>query len=369
MDPDLVREYHAELRDTCRAGVLLIGTLILTIYPLWAWVDLRLEPEIAPSFLAVRAITLLPIFLLYIWVLFRPPSGRICMWIGWVSLTAVEVSVAWMIPQLKQSLGIYLLGFTLIMVGGAGLLQWQRSMIVSFFAVSFTALALFFALASYQWTESAGLFLAFHLVSGLSISVTTWMHRYSVGLADFKTRDALIRETKRADDLALEMSRLSRVDALTGLANRRLWDEATAQIFAVTRRGNMTLAVIMIDIDYFKKINDGFGHAAGDCALKAVADLIARRSRSADIAARLGGDELAILCPASGLEGAMGFAENLRVMASDLVIDEFPGLRLTLSIGVAVARDGDDKDIADLMKRADAQLYEAKRTRNAVCGE
>jgi len=369
VDADLVRGYHAELRDTSRAGVLLIDALILAIYPLWAWVDLRLEPQIAKSFLAVRIATLLPIFLLYLWTLFRPPSGRMCMWIGFVSLTMVEVSVAWMIPQLRQSLGIYLLGFTLIMIGGAGLLQWQRSMIVFFFAVSLTSLALFFALASYKWTESTALFLAFHLVSGLSISVTTWMHRYSVGLADFKTRDALIRETRRADDLALEMSRISRIDALTGLANRRLWDEATAQIFAVARRGHMTLAVIMIDIDYFKKINDGFGHAAGDLALKAVAELIARRSRAADVAARLGGDELAILCPAAGLEGAMRFAEDLRLKASALVIDEFPELRLTLSLGVAVAREGDDNDIADLMKRADEQLYEAKKTRNAVSGE
>lgn len=170
----------------------------------------------------------------------------------------------------------------------------------------------------------------------------------------------------RAQSEAFE--RQAREDGLTGLSNRRAFDEAMAHEFARARRQVSPLSLILLDIDWFKRINDGYSHAAGDAALKAVARALRDNSREIDAVARYGGEEFAVLCPDTGLNEALGFAERLRAAVAAIDCEPFAaGLSITISLGVAEATGLSHHE--RLVSRADAALYRAKEGgRNQVCG-
>jgi diguanylate cyclase (GGDEF)-like protein len=149
-------------------------------------------------------------------------------------------------------------------------------------------------------------------------------------------------------------------DELTGLANRRSFQETLeAELRRAERFGN-TLALIFADIDDFKRVNDRFGHGVGDEVLRAFADVLRHRVRSIDLAVRLGGEEFAILLPETDAAGAESLAESLRVAASELVIPVGPSsVHVTASFGVAAFPEIHGAD--DLMTSADLALYTAKR--------
>ncbi len=160
--------------------------------------------------------------------------------------------------------------------------------------------------------------------------------------------------------------RWSLTDSLTGLPNRRAFFDALDRTLAAGRRRRRPTAVLAIDLDEFKRVNDTAGHAAGDLALVEVALRLLRSSRSEDTAGRLGGEEFGLVLPDADLETATGTAERLRrVVAEVPVVAEGRSFPLTVSIGVAVA-EGDETSSA-VHARADVLLYEAKRLgRNRV---
>jgi two-component system chemotaxis family response regulator WspR len=163
-----------------------------------------------------------------------------------------------------------------------------------------------------------------------------------------------------------ELQRLSTVDGLTGLANRRRFDELLEHECRRARREGAPLALIMTDVDFFKKYNDGYGHQGGDECLRRVAAVLAQGARRpADLAARYGGEEFALVLPQTTLEGAVIVAETLRSGVSALNIlhsGSSVASHVTLSLGVAVAEpDSPHLEPAALIEQADAALYEAKR--------
>ena len=123
--------------------------------------------------------------------------------------------------------------------------------------------------------------------------------------------------------------------------------------------------MLICDIDRFKVVNDRCGHAIGDRVLETVAGVLMRRVRTGDLVARIGGDEFAILCADTDLEGAAALAESLRRRIEAMDFPERPDDVITVSIGVACAETADQAP-REAMLRADARLYEAKRRRNAV---
>lgn len=156
-------------------------------------------------------------------------------------------------------------------------------------------------------------------------------------------------------------------DHLTGLANRRAFFEAAEVELQRWRRGPRPLAMVVIDADHFKCINDSHGHPAGDAVLRHLAAGMAATFRSQDVVARLGGEEFGVLLPGSSLDDAMAVAQRLceRVATQPVTVDGAP-IHCTVSAGVAVLDDSVD-GIDTLLKRADVALYAAKaRGRNRV---
>jgi diguanylate cyclase (GGDEF)-like protein len=149
---------------------------------------------------------------------------------------------------------------------------------------------------------------------------------------------------------------ISRTDPLTGVLNRRGFDERLDIELRRARRRAEPLALVVGDIDHFKRLNDEFGHAAGDEALRRVADALRASSREMDVISRIGGEEFAMLMPATGLDGAYEAAERMR-----RALESSDGGRLTISFGAVELADEHD-DPAALIARADAALYDAKET-------
>ncbi len=162
---------------------------------------------------------------------------------------------------------------------------------------------------------------------------------------------------------------LSSTDALTGLGNRRMFDEALRREWDRARRSGDGLALMMIDIDHFKTLNDVMGHPAGDARLRDVAQAIRGRARrAAEVAARYGGEEFAVILPGVDPERALAQAEETRLAVEEMALQSPAPLgRITVSIGVAHIFGPHDADTAALTAAADAALYRAKHAgRNCV---
>ncbi|MBX9929305.1 MAG: GGDEF domain-containing protein [Gemmatimonadaceae bacterium] len=156
-----------------------------------------------------------------------------------------------------------------------------------------------------------------------------------------------------------EATRRSRTDPLTGLANRRAFEELLQRVLAEATRFGTSCALAVIDIDHFKRVNDTHGHDVGDAVLQTVAHALQEGIREVDLVARLGGEELAVLSPQTDAEGARELSERLR-QRIEARVTRAGGVevRVTASVGVAVRRPGDDGPT--LFKRADRALYRAK---------
>jgi diguanylate cyclase (GGDEF)-like protein len=184
--------------------------------------------------------------------------------------------------------------------------------------------------------------------------------------------EAIVRErTAELERSNHQLAALSSTDALTGLANRRRFDEVWAEEWQRAARNGLALALILIDVDHFKAYNDHHGHQAGDDCLRGVAAVLAREARRAgELVARYGGEEFVVVLPGIDAAEARDFAERLRaaVEAEAIPHGHAPaGPYVTLSMGVASSQPRHEADAEALLKDADVALYLAKRQgRNRV---
>jgi diguanylate cyclase (GGDEF)-like protein len=182
----------------------------------------------------------------------------------------------------------------------------------------------------------------------------------------------LVTVTRQLEAANQQLLRLSVVDALTGVANRRYFDGTLDRLWRSAVRNQGRVALIMIDIDHFKAYNDQFGHPAGDYCLQRVAKgLSLGVKRPDDFVARYGGEEFAVILPGSDLEGAAVVAERLRSGIAALQISHpaSPTAKfITLSQGLACATPERESSSSHLLILADEALYQAKRSgRNRIC--
>ncbi len=167
----------------------------------------------------------------------------------------------------------------------------------------------------------------------------------------------LSKKNMKLEKANQRIKELSRRDPLTGLYNRRAFMEYFEKQLAQFRRHSHLLSLIITDIDDFKEINDSYGHSAGDDVLEELGQLLAQETRQEDMAARVGGEEFAILLVKTDKENASKYAERVRQKLKNLKFKSIPE-SITLSFGIAEARTEDDLD--GIYKRSDKALYKAK---------
>lgn len=226
---------------------------------------------------------------------------------------------------------------------------------------------------------------------GRGASTETWCEMPRLGRPLYLAADAapiydetgaIVAVVETLRDLTLEKRRqtelesLAALDGLTGLLNRRSFDERLAQEVRRARRAEHPLALLMIDVDDFKPYNDAHGHQIGDACLRSVALAIrGALSRAGDVAARYGGDEFSVILPGADRIGAAQVAEHIRRRVADLgVANPFSAVShsLTLSIGGCAATSGYDGSAETLVALSDAELFRAKRggrNRTSIAGK
>jgi two-component system, cell cycle response regulator len=208
---------------------------------------------------------------------------------------------------------------------------------------------------------------------------------FDLGADDYITKPfqpaellARIRAAKRIIDLQkelLESNRrlelLSITDGLTKLHNHRHFQDELARAFEESQRYHRPLSLVMADLDFFKKVNDTYGHSVGDEVLKTVSAIFQQSIRSTDLAARYGGEEFAVMLPETHLDDAVAFAEKLRSITEATPVATQAGpLHLTISLGVASVPHSRVHSAKGLVVTADKALYRAKRNgRNQVQAE
>jgi diguanylate cyclase (GGDEF)-like protein len=186
-----------------------------------------------------------------------------------------------------------------------------------------------------------------------------------IGFAEERTKEAELRATENAlqfkDDM-VKLQKMADTDYLTGLMNRRAFLTVAEDTVEFCRRYKRGMATLMIDIDHFKKINDTHGHAAGDDAIKRIAEIIDQSIRTTDKAARFGGEEFVVLLREIDQETAQLLAERIRTSIEQTTITHGEtSFAATVSIGVAINAN-DDRDVQDMIERADQGLYIAKKS-------
>jgi diguanylate cyclase (GGDEF)-like protein len=162
------------------------------------------------------------------------------------------------------------------------------------------------------------------------------------------------RRRRTADGVAMR-------DALTDVANVKAFNERLGQAWSHARRHGEAFGVLVIDLDRFKAINDNHGHAAGDAVLVDTAARLKRYTRAGDLVARIGGDEFAVICPNTDLEGLQSLRSQLEKRATAGALE----IEVGLSIGIAEMREGDVAP-ADVVERADVSMYSRKRSRRSA---
>lgn len=199
---------------------------------------------------------------------------------------------------------------------------------------------------------------------------------FDLGAIDFITKPfeltelrARVRSSLRMSELLRMLAQKAQIDGLTGLFNRPYFDEKLHSEFNRTIRHGQALSIAMIDIDYFKSINDTYGHPAGDAVISGVANLIARETRSIDIACRYGGEEFSIIMPETDPVQAMRVCERIRAGCERMSWTRHPARNITVSIGIAGTQAQESVSITPegWVEIADKNLYHAKQTgRNLV---
>ncbi|PCJ45988.1 MAG: diguanylate cyclase response regulator [Gammaproteobacteria bacterium] len=214
-----------------------------------------------------------------------------------------------------------------------------------------------------------------HLAQGIEAGADDYLHKPITPIVLESKITAIARLVKMQKDLlhaSRKMEKLSYLDGLTHIYNRRGFDRAINSEWKRMMRDKNSLAFLMIDVDYFKKFNDHYGHQAGDECLKTIATALEDNLlRPADLVARYGGEEFAVLLPATDDIGALQVAIKLVSAIAQLKIahsESDVANTVTISIGVAVTSSFDGLTQEDLIKSADEYLYKAKSSgRNQHC--
>ena len=205
----------------------------------------------------------------------------------------------------------------------------------------------------------------------VSIDITQGKQaEYRLQQLNIELEKRVASRTQELEEANRQLTMLSETDALTNIANRRVYERRLSEEFVSARRTNQPLSLLLIDIDHFKQYNDNYGHDYGDIALRRVAKILQNSlSRATDLVARLGGEEFVVLLPGTNAEGASAVAEKIRSNIQSTRIEHLYSSAnsvLTVSIGISTQRD---REISgdEILQQADLALYKSKNNgRNRI---
>lgn len=353
------------MRAATRTTGISAGLIAIVAFPLWAGFDWLVQPDRVGDFLTIRLLSEIPLIALWV-ALVRTPGRRRPELLMLGVMLVLAGGLATMVVSLDQHYGAYALGMSLPIYASAFLLIWSWRYTAALVAINWAVLGVALAVAPHPPGSSDLATVAFYLGTASILAFVGQLHRERLAWREFCGRAELQREQARNHELLEELARLSHEDALTGLANRRSWDHGLEAEIEHAPASCSPIAVLLWDVDNFKDVNDELGHAVGDGVLRSAARLLSELSGDGRLVARLGGDEFAVLCPGCDLAEARELADRLRQGFEERTEADQASPSVTCSIGVAAGR-GDEISATELMLQADERLYQAKRTRNAVC--
>jgi diguanylate cyclase (GGDEF)-like protein len=282
--------------------------------------------------------------------------GSLAIVVGLLCIVRPAQVPAWFLPALGP-FGVVLIGMSSILTrtatdGSELLYMWTVLYAAYFVPLRYAAIDVVLIAAVYPpialWAQGS---------KGIPPSV------YLVGTS-FVTLMIVSNLRRQLTRVLTETAREARTDALTGLANRRSWNEGLAREITRQDRAESPVSVLLIDLDHFKRLNDTYGHAAGDTALAHVAEVLRGQARQSDVLARVGGEEFALLLAGCPLGAAVSRADGIRKAVEETSAQW--ATPVTISVGVAALPDHAESGEV-LMAAADAALYAAKDAgRNTV---
>ena len=354
------------LADAAREGELLVSrvrtwlTLLLTLIPL---LSLAVEPDQYEHYvgLAVALTAVFAAIVLERKIRNDPYRQNMAFISATTDVTIVSLGLFsfWTISQPIVTTNSRVLFDAYFLALGASALRYDPRVTLT---AGLAAIGQYAFLVMLTWATYG----ATPLLQDVDYGAFSWpsqMSRIILLMAMIVVALAIVSRTQR-------LRRMSTGDRLTGLFNRAYAEEYLANELLRTQRARTAFTVAMLDVDHFKRFNDTHGHAAGDRALKTVADLIRSGLRRTDIVARYGGEEILLLFPGADVASGMEKLDEMRVRIGlhDIVLPRGGTARITVSIGVASWPD-DGGTPAALLDVADARLYDAKRAgRNRVVG-
>ncbi|MEW6693744.1 MAG: GGDEF domain-containing protein [Pseudomonadota bacterium] len=276
------------------------------------------------------------------------PVGISALVLGWaIALTAFD-----------QAIGGSLSAYVNAAIAVPVVVLLRPQLMVTLMALAWGALAVVL-----RWVVEDAALLTTHRMNAASTSVLAalvgvlfWRHFVRTE----RLQRALANSNRQLQAQHHELQALATRDPLTGLLNRRAFEHEAQQALARARRQRHPLALLMLDVDHFKAINDRHGHPAGDAALRQVAACMAEAIRQTDPLARLGGEEFVLLLPDTGADQAWHLAEKLRHTLEQMPLPAI-GAPLTVSIGLVTVAADAAPTLEGLLQQADQALYAAKR--------
>lgn len=370
--PELEARFEQDTGPKRRQQLLLAGAAALTIYDLFPINDLFVRPLTLELAVLLRLGVMTPLGLVALWLIHRGVNARLREFLMSATVTvAVTLSSALFFVSDSPSNIFDPFAFCLIFVAAnvAYPLRFVHALVTS--SVNLLIIAAF--VVPYQpMMVEAKFFVAAALIG---CSVFTLMANFRLELSERRTYLLLLRERIRAEAALTNNEALvaiSNTDSLTDLANRRSFEETFAAAWKAFMVSSESIALLMIDVDNFKRYNDRFGHPAGDRCLRDVARAMRQQVRDGDFIARVGGEEFAVILMQAHPNKPFAVAERIRKAVEQLQIahDGIDGQDVvTVSIGIALSRPGLTDSPSALVTEADAALYEAKsRGRNTVYG-
>lgn len=369
-ESDFQASYAARYRDHMSMG-LGVGALAMVVS---AFEEFMLPAGERAWPLLLRFGLVLPAVLALLWLVRRPSLDRYQQAILTFATLGGAAAFLLMAGLVDSPLGrIYLDTLVLIQIFGLTLLRMQftYAVVCALVIAAGTTGALFFLEFPGSGDEHVIDLMLITFAGMLCLVANYLMERYA--RSDYEQQRQLEQRQRELEDSNAQLEQLLRSDALTGLANRRYFDQTLADEFRRAERGNSSLALLMLDVDCFKQYNDTYGHQAGDDTLVAVARSLKQFARRpGDIAARYGGEEFALILPGSNEADALAIAGEL---VAHLYGRQLPHVssrvcdRVTVSVGAAAILPTEGKaGVSDLIANADQALYLAKaRGRNRAC--